>query len=67
MTFNEWDLWNQKSAQQPTEKGIKTGVKQRFEVEFPKCDDSLEAADSGGVIDSSGDSEIHQQEQESQE
>lgn len=32
-------------------------VKQQFEVELSKCDDSFEAANSGDVIDSLGDSE----------
>ena len=67
VTFNERELLNQKSPQQPTEEGIGTGIKQQFEVEIPKSDDSLEAADSDGVTDSSGDSEIPQQKQEPQE
>ncbi|KAH9751314.1 hypothetical protein KPL71_014247 [Citrus sinensis] len=67
VTFNEIELLNQKSAQQQTEEGTETVIKQQFEVEFPKSDDSLEATDSGGVTDNSGDSEIPQQEQESQE
>ncbi|KAH9670332.1 hypothetical protein KPL70_016941 [Citrus sinensis] len=66
VTFNEKDLLNQKSAQQPTEEGTEVGKKQQFEVEIPKSDDLLEAEDSGGVTDSSSDSEIHQQEQEPQ-
>ncbi|KAH9717481.1 hypothetical protein KPL71_021830 [Citrus sinensis] len=53
VTFNEKELLNQKSAQQPTKEDTETGKKQQFEVELSKSDDSLEAEDSGGVIDSS--------------
>ena len=66
VTFNEKELLNQKLAQQPTKEDTETGNKQQFEVEFSKSDDSLEAGDSGGVTDSSGDPELPQQEQESQ-
>ncbi|KAH9647613.1 hypothetical protein KPL70_025255 [Citrus sinensis] len=66
VTFNEKELLNQKLAQQPTKEDTKTGKKQQFEVELSKSDDSLEAGDSGGVTDSSGDPELPQQKQESQ-
>ncbi|KAH9694912.1 Integrase catalytic domain-containing protein [Citrus sinensis] len=66
VTFNEKELLNQKSAQQPTKEDTETGKKQQFEVELSRSDNSLEAEDSGGVIDSSRDPELPQQEQESQ-
>ncbi|KAH9646574.1 hypothetical protein KPL70_024912 [Citrus sinensis] len=62
VTFNERELLNQKSPQQPTEEGIGTGIKQQFEVEIPKSDDSLEAADSDGVTDSSAAHQIDEDE-----
>ncbi|KAH9655442.1 hypothetical protein KPL70_022326 [Citrus sinensis] len=67
VTFNEKELLNQKLAQQPTKEDTETGKKQQFEMELFKSDDSLKTGDSGGVTDSSGDPELPQQEQESQE